>query len=170
MNWLGYSVGYSAGSAPGPSGPNGASCLLTRVELLGYYSKWTYWKERTDRIFRYTIRKSSNPAILLQNHHRKLSAAQIGQLVEQYQAGATVYELATAFKIHRVTASQHLQRSGVVMRRQGLSDADTVTAADLYAEGWSLARIGERFGVAHTTVRRALLVVGVRMREPWERA
>jgi hypothetical protein len=34
-----------------------------------------------------------------------------------YQAGATVYELATRFKIHRVTVSEHLHRQGVRWNR-----------------------------------------------------
>lgn len=41
---------------------------------------------------------------------RQLSSEQVAALVEGYQAGATVYELASRFKIHRVTVSQHLHR------------------------------------------------------------
>jgi transposase len=40
--------------------------------------------------------------------------------VDLYLAGATVYELARRFGIHRVTVSTHLQRQGITIRRQGL--------------------------------------------------
>ena len=61
-------------------------------------------------------------------------------LVEQYQAGATVYELAERFKIHRVTVSEHLHRQGVRMRRRSLEEWQIDEAAQLYEQGWSLAR------------------------------
>jgi hypothetical protein len=47
---------------------------------------------------------------------RKLRAEQVQELVEAYEAGATVYQLAERFKIHRVTVSAHLHRQGVRMR------------------------------------------------------
>ena len=39
----------------------------------------------------------------------------------------------------------------------------------LYRNGWSLARLGEKFGVDDMTVRRYLLLAGVVMRSPHER-
>jgi hypothetical protein len=37
----------------------------------------------------------------------KLSTPEVAALVDSYRAGATVYELATRFGIHRVTVSAH---------------------------------------------------------------
>jgi hypothetical protein len=42
-------------------------------------------------------------------------------------------------------------------------------AALLYADGWSLARLGEKFGVDDMTVRRYLLLAGVVMRSANQR-
>jgi DNA invertase Pin-like site-specific DNA recombinase len=100
---------------------------------------------------------------------RQLPEHEVDELVTAYEAGATVYELARRFKIHRTTASLHLQRQGVPMRRQGLDEEQVELAAQLYRLGWSVAKIGERFGVDQTTVWRVLRERGVPMRRPWER-
>jgi DNA-directed RNA polymerase specialized sigma24 family protein len=100
---------------------------------------------------------------------RKLKTDEVTHLVAQYQAGATVYELAGQFKINRKTVSLHLQRCGIKMRLQGLADEQVAVAAQLYEQGWSLSKLGTRFEVDPETVRSALKRSGVRMREPWER-
>ena len=138
------------------------------VDLLGRYSKWTYWKKNAQRIFGYTIPKHTNPPKAVHACVRKLSASEIARLAENYQAGATITDLAAAFKIHRTTVSQHLLRSGTPMRRQGLSEEQVATAASLYQQGWSLVRLGERFDVDPSTVHAALRRVGLQMRKPWE--
>lgn len=88
--------------------------------------------------------------------------------MERYRAGSTVKELACAFDISRETVGQHLNRRGVERRVQGLQPEDVPQAAELYRTGWSLAKLGEKFGTAANTVRTRLLEVGVKMREPWE--
>jgi transposase len=74
---------------------------------------------------------------------RRLSFEEVAALVDGYQEGATVYELAERFKIHRVTVSEHLRRQGVEMRGQGLYDQQIFEAALLHGRGWSLARFLE---------------------------
>ena len=53
----------------------------------------------------------------------------------------------------------------------GLSPDQVVDACRLYREGWSLARLGQKFCVDDMTVRRYLLLAGVVMRSPngWRR-
>jgi hypothetical protein len=63
-----------------------------------------------------------------------------------------------------VTAIRH--RLGVDLRQRGLTDERVAEACRLYPEGWSLARLAERYGVDDMTVRRHLLLVGVVMRSP----
>jgi DNA-directed RNA polymerase specialized sigma24 family protein len=53
----------------------------------------------------------------------------------------------------------------VSIRNQGLSDDQIAEAAQHYASGLSLAKIGARFGVDHGTVWRALKKRGVKMRD-----
>jgi len=82
-----------------------------------------------------------------------------------YQAGATLYRLGDEFGIDRRTVSEILHRHDVPMRRRGLSPEQIDEAVQLYGEGWSLARIGERMDVDPTTVLIRLRERGVRMRD-----
>jgi DNA-directed RNA polymerase specialized sigma24 family protein len=145
------------------------------VDLLGCYSKRTSWTKReqplphpTDGDQQSALRRR-RPAVVA------LSDADVEALVEAYRAGATVYELATRFKIHRTTVSQHLHRQGVTLRRVGLDDKQCQQAVRLYCDGNSLARIGARLGVGAGTVHQALrargveITRGVEIRRPWDR-
>jgi hypothetical protein len=49
-----------------------------------------------------------------------------------------------------------LREQGITIRRQGLADEQVSEAAELYSAGKSLAWIGARFGVSHTTIATAL--------------
>jgi len=89
----------------------------------------------------------------------------VASLVEEYKAGATVYELAERFKITRQTASKHLHRQDVLMRRQGLDAQQIDEAAKLYGQDWSVARIGGQLGFNGGTVWRALRASDVPMRD-----
>jgi hypothetical protein len=66
-----------------------------------------------------------------------------------------------------VTAILH--RLDVDLRQRGLTDEQVAEACRLYPEGWSLARLAERYDVDDMTVRRYLLLAGVVMRSPHER-
>jgi predicted DNA-binding protein YlxM (UPF0122 family) len=95
---------------------------------------------------------------------------QLADLVAGYESGATVYELAVRFKIHRQTVSQHLHRQGVKVRNQGLDDHQIESAIQLYERGWSLAHIAERYQVHASTVWRMFQARGIRMRDTHGRA
>lgn len=86
-------------------------------------------------------------------------------LVNGYQAGETVYELAARFGIHRATVSAHLHRQGITVRRQGLDAEGIAHAVRLYEDGWSVARIGDRLGVDGTTAWTVIKAQGTRMRD-----
>ena len=96
---------------------------------------------------------------------RRLVPDEVAALVDGYQAGATVYELADRFGINRKTVARYLHRQGVKMRRQGLTAKQVAEAAQLYERGWSLAQIADRYGVWSRTVHLALLARGVKMRD-----
>jgi DNA-directed RNA polymerase specialized sigma24 family protein len=136
----------------------------TLVELLGRYSNWTSWADRlpaTDKTGEHS-RKSRSRA---RRTARRLSDRDVAELVTRYQEGATVYELAKRFSIHRTTVSGHLHRRGVRLRGLSPDRRQVVVATRLYEHGWSVARIGSHVGVDGSTVWRALRVRGVRMRD-----
>jgi lambda repressor-like predicted transcriptional regulator len=92
---------------------------------------------------------------------------EVAELSKEYeQGGASVKELAQQFGIHRVTVTAHLHRNGVEFRRSGIAQEDILTAARLYDQGWSLMKLGAKYGVDSTTVWRALRAAGVVMRSP----
>ena len=64
---------------------------------------------------------------------------------------------------HSGTTGAHTQRHGVELRREGLTREDIPVAASLYGQGWSLTKLGVKFGVDSTTVWRALRAAGVAM-------
>jgi hypothetical protein len=59
---------------------------------------------------------------------------------------------------------KHLDRLAVERRPQGVRPEDVAEAARLYESGWSLARIGNKFEVAATNVRKRLEDHGVSIR------
>jgi hypothetical protein len=100
---------------------------------------------------------------------RHLTEHEIDQLVVAYQAGATVYQLAAQFHIHRTTVGKHLRAKGIDTRPAAFEPDDLQTAAELYSSGWSLAKIAGKYQVATETVRALLIEAGTEMRKPWER-
>jgi transposase-like protein len=87
-----------------------------------------------------------------------------------YQVGATINELTGRFRVNRTTVMRHLDRAGVETRYRRLTLEQIEEAARLYAEGWSLARLGERLGVSRGTVLNAFRKAGVKTRpRPGER-
>jgi transposase-like protein len=132
---------------------------------MGRYSKRTNWTSGLPASHHVT---TEAPQDTVRSHRvsaKKLSAAEIALLAEQYQSGATIYELAARFGIHRNTVALHLHRHGVTMRRRGLDPSEVDHAVRLYQGGQPLARIGDRYGVDPSTVHAALRTRGVRLRD-----
>jgi lambda repressor-like predicted transcriptional regulator len=90
----------------------------------------------------------------------------VTELINAYEQEVPVKDLAQRFGIHRLTVTALLRRHGVELRRAGLAPEEIPTVADLYSQGWSLAKLGARYGVDSTTVRRVLRAAGVIMCSP----
>ena len=102
----------------------------------------------------------SNPA------QRRLSPATVDDIVEAYQAGASISRLAVEFDVHRTTVSGHLDRQGVPRHSAQTAWGDEILseAAELYAAGLSLASIADQFGVDAQTVANRFRRAGVPVR------
>ena len=57
-----------------------------------------------------------------------------------------------------------LREQGVTIRRQGLTDDQVREAATFYSAGRSLAWLGVRYGISHTTIATALRRQGIQLR------
>jgi DNA-binding CsgD family transcriptional regulator len=97
---------------------------------------------------------------------RHLDPAVAAELVAGYEAGATVYQLADQFHIHRDTVTKHLKRAQIPRRNQPLTPDQVKKAMKLYAAGQSLARIAPELGCQPSTVWSALRKAGVQLRDP----
>jgi hypothetical protein len=97
---------------------------------------------------------------------RRLSPTDIDDLLDAYRAGATINQLAVAFRVHRTTVAGHLDRSGVPRHSEQTAWDDEILkqAADLYATGLSLADVAHQFGVDAQTVANRFRRAGVAVR------
>lgn len=92
---------------------------------------------------------------------RRLEPDTVARLVQDYESGVESTELTDRYQLGKGTVLRLLRQHGVTIRRQGLSRGEVEEAIQLYAAGWSLARIGGKFGHAPTVIRKALLDAGV---------
>jgi hypothetical protein len=76
-------------------------------------------------------------------------------MVEAYQGGRTVYQLAEVFGVARQTICIVLRRRGVPTRR-GVPSADRAEVARLRCEGWSRAKLADTWRVNETAIKTAL--------------
>ena len=106
----------------------------------------------------------------LQRQHR-LTSLEHAELVRLYEAGESVTALKQMYSINRETVLIHLKRAGVTRlpNIRKLNDNEVQQAAALYAEGLSLLKTGEKFGVSERTMRRELADAGcpIRPRKGW---
>lgn len=101
----------------------------------------------------------------LQERARRLSEAEVAQLVKAYKQGESVYALGRRFSIHRTTVSEHLHRAGVptrTVRLVVLSDEDRERALEAARAGMSVRRIATLVGATERVVARTLDDAGVR--------
>ena len=96
----------------------------------------------------------------------ELSPDLVAEVVTAYNSGQPIAAIAEAFDIHRATVHLHIRRAGVAPRGSipRMDLALRATACDLYQQGLSLAKVSAKIGVPATTVKRALLANGVRLR------
>lgn len=147
--------------------------VLRGVEVLERYSNRDDLLKRLQKLHalqaKLTPRDTATPPTQLVRAQLKLSPDKTEQLATPYTAGASQRTLAREFGVHRTTVARHLDRREVARHPVGLTPEQAAAAVRLYAGGWSLARIGEHFGVTDNTVRDRLLETGVRTRGSWGR-
>ncbi|MDQ2846110.1 MAG: hypothetical protein M3Y77_07125 [Actinomycetota bacterium] len=113
---------------------------------------------------------SGSPARRQRRAQRRFTPAEAAKIAEQYCTGQTMNHLARTYSVHRRTIAHCLQKQEVALRQVGLSLEHIIPAAALYRAGWSLARIGDKYGTTDMTVRRVLLAfhgVEIRPRRGW---
>lgn len=102
----------------------------------------------------------------LHQQQKRLSCAEIAQIVIGYKSGKTVYELAEIFDCHRVTISSQLKANGVELRRSSPNEEQIDQMIGLYKTGLSMQDVGSQVGMSASTVMRSLYRRGVKTRDP----
>jgi len=129
-------------------------------------NKWATLLEKRDRTSELKVTAVEYERIgPIRQRQRRLTEDQVKRMAARYHEGATVYELAKEFGIHRATVSERLKKAAVSMRCQSPRSEHINSMAGLYESGLSLAEVGARIGTSPGTVRRNLLINGVQMRD-----
>ncbi|WP_144682867.1 hypothetical protein [Cellulosimicrobium sp. TH-20] len=81
-------------------------------------------------------------------------------LIEDYEAGASTYELAELYNVRRNTVRDTLRRAGfdltVKANRAALGEEQKAEAKRLFDSGSTRRELMEMYGVSESTIRRAL--------------
>jgi hypothetical protein len=95
-----------------------------------------------------------SPSSRQRQHHLTWDERQ--QAAALYLAGASMNEVAATLNVHRSAVVRCLRLAGVPTRTTGPHPEAAAEAVRLYAGGWSLARLEDKFGVSDSAVMTAL--------------
>ena len=87
---------------------------------------------------------------------RRLTKDEVEQIGAQYCGGRSTYELTKEWGVNRETISLALRRAGVPTRHPRLTDEQLKEALRLHRDGWSLNRLGQKFGLDPKTMKKRL--------------
>lgn len=104
------------------------------------------------------------PDVTIRSTQRRLGSARVEVLVQRYQQGETVRELARQFDINRDSVVRLLTEAGIDAHRQPLSAETLERARTLYEAGSSLSTAAKEVGIPRETLRRKLAAMGVAFR------
>jgi hypothetical protein len=139
------------------------------VEAIGRNSNLAHLSKKWHDLRKQITESSPRPPLPPQNgpktrSKRFLTAQDITDIVNRYQAGETTQQIGTHYGISKTRVATVLRQQGITIRRQGLSAEQASEAVALYATGKSLASLGTLFGVSHTTIAAVLRQQGVDIR------
>jgi histone H3/H4 len=87
-------------------------------------------------------------------------------LVADYEAGQPTTALMKTYDIGKGTVLRLLRANGVQLRQQSMADDEITQVIELYGQGLSLARVGERVGRDASYIALVLERAGVPRRDP----
>lgn len=90
----------------------------------------------------------------------RLNASNRAELLDSYDAGVPVQELADRFGVHRATVSELVRRAGLPIGQPGLPDNIRRDAARLYEEGLTLPQVAARLDISNDGARAGIIACG----------
>jgi hypothetical protein len=98
------------------------------------------------------IERTDRSSHRVHNVRKRLGPETITRLVADYQTGMPSTALTKKYGIAKGTVLVILNEAGVTRKQCRLTTAQLNEAAELYEQGWSLVRLGERFGFDQSTL------------------
>lgn len=146
--------------------PQAVQRLVAALEELGELENMQVSSGTQDAIVAQSGAVDPATVRLQVRENRKLSPAEVEELVDAYEAGTSQRELTRRFGLHEQTVRAHLRRQGVKLRPlRALTEAQESDAVRLYIKDvWSLAELAARFKVGQTAVRNVLVRRGIERR------
>ena len=130
------------------------------------------WSHLIESVFESPIPTSDSRTTLdyqlvgpIRQQQSRLTEAQTLKLVEGYESGATVCELAKEFRCSRQTVSERLKKAGVTMRHQSPTPEVVDAMVRLYLSEPSLVEVGKQLGFCANTVASCLRKRGIQVRD-----
>lgn len=161
MRSISRSRARSAETTRGPSPRNPAEVRASTVGMLRNYCQQG---RRTAElagllVSAQTTTRESNDQPLPQQHGLHRSVVKL--IIEDYEAGASTYELAVRYNVRRNTVRDTLRRAGFNVSaratRAALTDAQKVEARQLFDAGATRRELSGRYEVSESTIRRAIV-------------
>jgi transposase-like protein len=127
------------------------------VEVLGTYFNNRVLLRRIERLRMDLLAtvgeiRPPEPLVPLPPRPQPLADREEAALAAAYRGGATVYELAAGYGIHRQTVSRVLESHGVARRYNQFTPEQRTEARRLRREGWTIARLAAHYGLPTSTM------------------
>ena len=130
------------------------------------------WSHLIESVFESPIPMSDSRTTLdyqlvgpIRQQQRRLNEAHTLELVDRYESGATVYELAKEFRCSRQTVSERLKKAGVTMRHQSPTPEVVDAMVRLYLSELSLVEVGKQLGFCANSVASCFRKRGIQVRD-----
>lgn len=112
------------------------------------------------------VRQPRHPSPRRHAAPARLGSTVVAQLVADYQAGQPTTALMKTYGLGKGSVLRLLRANGVQLRHQSMADDEVQQVIQLYGQGLSLARVGERFDRDASYIALVLERAGVPRRDP----
>ena len=135
------------------------------VQVLERYSNSSEQGERLHTLVELFRERAQRPrARTARRVCRRLSEAEVAELVKAYADGEPIHAIIDRFHVDQTTVQKHVRAAGLPRRVTRITADQTELCVELYQDGRSMCSIAIQLGVGDGTVRRALVKAGVELR------
>lgn len=96
---------------------------------------------------------------------RKIPHIDVNYIIDRYNSGATIREIATELGVGCTTISRRLKSNGVVITDRRVIDLDVTEIVARYNSGESIKKLAEAYNVSRSVIRKRLENAGIVLRD-----